>query len=648
MSHAIRALILEDNRSDALPLLSALQNDGFEVEYVHVDSEDDFRRALDQDFDVILSDYSLPQFDALRALAIGRERAPDVPFIMISGTIGEDTAVEVMKAGAADYLLKDRLGRLGGAVARGLELRRVKREKHEAERMAYLRDRAIEACSQAVVIADALSPDMPVLYANQAFEAITGYRRDEVVGRNCRFLQGPETDPAAVTAVRQALLTGRPCAVEILNYRKDGTRFWNALTVAPVRDAAGRVTHFVGTQSDVTEKKTLERQLLQAQKLEAVGRLAGGIAHDFNNLLTIILGYSEFVLSEPHSEEAPELIREIQRAGERAASLTRQLLLFSRKHVAAPQVFNLNEVVNAAQKLLQRLIGDDLRLATDLDPTECYVQADPSQVEQVLMNLVVNARDAMPKGGDVRITTRNVPCGEWANPDPTLSLPGSGSSAEEWVRLSVADTGHGMDEATLQRIFEPFFTTKEGGKGTGLGLSMVFGVIKQAGGAIEVQSRPGAGATFDIYLPSAKEILRRTALSVEYRPPRGSETVLLVEDNADVRSFTRMALEGHGYAVLEADGGPAALELARRHTGPLHLLVTDVVMPEMSGRELAEKLHEEFKQLEVLYVSGFMEEALIHYGVRTGSVAFLQKPFTSGALARRVRDLLDRHPLPAR
>jgi PAS domain S-box-containing protein len=635
MSHPIRALVLEDNRSDALLLLGALRNDGFDVEHVHVESEDEFRRALGQDFDVILSDYSLPQFDALQALAIARERAPDVPFIMISGTVGEDTAVEVMKAGAADYLLKDRLGRLGSAVARALEMRRVKREKQEAERMAYLRGRAIEACSQGVVIADARSPDTPILYANQAFETITGYRRDEVVGRNCRILQGPETDPAAAAAVRQALLTGRPCAVEILNYKKDGTRFWNALTVAPVRDEGGRVTHFVGTQADVTEKKTLERGLLQAQKMEAVGRLAGGIAHDFNNLLTIILGYSEFVLSDPHSDEAPGLIREIQRAGERAASLTRQLLLFSRKHVAAPQVFNLNEVVNAAQKLLQRLIGDDVRLATDLDPAECYVRADPSQIEQVLMNLVVNARDAMPRGGDVRITTRNVPRGAWGNPDL--------AAADEWVRLSVADTGHGMDEATQQRIFEPFFTTKEGGKGTGLGLSIVFGVIKQAGGTIEVQSRPGAGATFDIYLASAQEFLRRTAESVEYRSPRGRETVLLVEDNPEVRSFTRMALEGHGYAVLEAGGGPAALELARKHTGPLHLLVTDVAMPGMTGRELAEKLHEQFGQLEVLYVSGFMEETLIHYGVRTGSVAFLQKPFTSEALAQRVRDLLDNH-----
>jgi PAS domain S-box-containing protein len=635
MSHAIRALILEDNPADVALILRALKNGGFEVEHVHAASGGEFRRALDQEFDVILSEYSLPQFDALEALAVWRERGADVPFIMISRTVGEDTAVEVMKAGAVDYLLKDRLGRLGAAVARALELRRVKREKKVAERMAYLRDRAIEACSQGVVIADALAPDMPVVYANRAFETITGYRRDEVVGRNCRFLQGPETDPAAVAAVRKALQTGRACAVDLFNYRKDGTCFWNALTIAPVRDEAGRVTHFVGTQSDVTEQRALERQLLQAQKMEAVGRLAGGVAHDFNNLLTIILGYSEFVLSDPHSAEAPELIREIQRAGERAASLTRQLLLFSRKHVAAVEVFDVNGVLAAAQKLLQRLIGEDICLATDLDPAKCYVQADPGQVEQVLMNLVVNARDAMPRGGDVRITTRNVSGREWAKPDP--------AAAGDWVRLSVADTGHGMDEATQQHIFEPFFTTKEGGKGTGLGLSIVFGVIKQAGGTVEVRSRPGAGTTFDIYLPSAREIVRGKAEAVEYRSPRGSETVLVVEDNADVRSFTRMALESHGYTVLEADGGPAALAAARGHAGPLHLLVTDVVMPEMSGRELAEKLHEALPRLEVLYVSGFMGEALLHYGVGTGGVAFLQKPFTSVALARRVRDLLDGH-----
>jgi PAS domain S-box-containing protein len=502
--------------------------------------------------------------------------------------------------------------------------------------LLLLLDRAIEACSEGVVIADALSPDMPILYTNPAFETITGYRHDEVAGRNCRFLQGPETDPAAVAAIRTALHASQPCAVEILNYKKDGTRFWNALTIVPVRGEDGRVTHFVGTQTDMTEKKMLERGLLQAQKMETVGRLAGGVAHDFNNLLTIIIGYSEFLLSEPQSEEAPGLIREIQRAGERAASLTRQLLLFSRRSAAAPQVFNLNEVLNAAQKLLQRLIGEDVHLTTDLDPTECYVHADPGQIEQAVMNLVVNSRDALPQGGDVRITTRNVTRNEWAG------VPAS-SPAEEWVRLSVADTGCGMDEATLQRIFEPFFTTREEGKRTGLGLSVVFGVIKQAGGAIEVRSRQGEGAKFDIYLPSAKEILRREAELAENREPRGSETVLLVEDDAEVRSFTRTALEGHGYTVIEADGGPAALKLARRHTGPLHLLVTDVVMPQMSGHELAGKLHEEFKQLEVLYVSGFVEETLVHYGVHTGSVAFLPKPFTTGTLARRVRDLLDSH-----
>jgi two-component system cell cycle sensor histidine kinase/response regulator CckA len=405
-----------------------------------------------------------------------------------------------------------------------------------------------------------------------------------------------------------------------------------------VRDALGEPFGFATVQHDVREMKNLEAHLRQMQRLEALGRLAGGIAHDFNNILSIILSYSTILLAElPAGTPAVEDVQEIHVAGERAARLTRQLLAFSRRQVLEPRIVDLNEVVLGMDKMTRRLLGEDILLKTELSPTLGRVKVDVGQFEQVLLNLAINARDAMPNGGALTIATANVDAG----------APIRGGDGGRCVRLSVSDTGAGMDEATRQRAFEPFFTTKANGKGTGLGLATVFGVIEQSGGRISVSSEPGRGASFVIHLPRCDE--EPTPLRVSLRPAKRtapeSATILLVEDEAQVRKLIRAILSGAGYRVLEAPGPLEALRESEQFPDTIHLLVTDVVMPTMNGRELAELLKRRRQQTKVLYLSGYTEDAIAQHGVVDPSIALLQKPVTPDALLERVREVLDSDPV---
>jgi two-component system cell cycle sensor histidine kinase/response regulator CckA len=388
---------------------------------------------------------------------------------------------------------------------------------------------------------------------------------------------------------------------------------------------------------DVTERKSLEGQLRQSQKMEAIGRLAGGVAHDFNNILTAIAGYSEIL--QARLEQDPSLsayATEIIRAAERASSLTRQLLAFSRKEMMDPRVMELNAVVSDMDRMLRRLIGEDIELVTMLHPNLSRVRADPGQVEQILMNLVLNARDAMPRGGRLVIETRNIGIYE----GQAIGLPEAGAGG--WVELSVADTGIGMDRETQSRLFEPFFTTKEVGKGTGLGLSTVYGIVRRSGGQVTVWSEPGRGATFRVYLPAVDDPAERPATSGgDSAAASGSETVLVVEDEASVRSFIREVLGGRGYALLEARNADEAVAIFERHSEPIHLLVSDVVMPGMGGPELAERLAGVHPETRVLFISGYAREGLFHDGRPGADAAFLAKPFSPEALARAVREILD-------
>jgi two-component system, cell cycle sensor histidine kinase and response regulator CckA len=386
-----------------------------------------------------------------------------------------------------------------------------------------------------------------------------------------------------------------------------------------------------------TTREELEQQLRQSQKMEAIGRLAGGVAHDFNNLLTAINGYSSLALQRANPDDRLRgYLEEIKKAGERAATLTRQLLAFGRKQMLKPVVLNLNDVVSDMNKMLRRLIGEDIRFNARFDPDLKPIKADPGQIEQVLVNLVVNSRDAMPQGGSLTIETANFEI------DAEFAGKHLGMAAGHYVMLAVSDSGCGMDDKTKARIFEPFFTTKEKGRGTGLGLSTVYGIVKQSGGTVWVYSETGKGSVFKVYFPQMQDDAEfPKPVLVETPVPRGSETILLVEDEDVVRGLARKILEQAGYYVLDTRSGDEAIRLCHELPGPIHLLLTDVVMPEKSGKEIAECLAKLRPLTRVLYMSGYTDDAIVHHGVLDSDVEFIQKPFTPVALARRVREVLD-------
>ena len=414
-------------------------------------------------------------------------------------------------------------------------------------------------------------------------------------------------------------------------------RRWYLLHVTPLAVPAGAV---LVSHEDITEQKSLEAQFRQAQKMEAIGRLAGGVAHDFNNLLTIILGYSDMLLSgSPLDESTRDFLAEIKKAGERAAVLTRQLLAFSRKQLLEPAVLDLNQVVADCEKMLKRLLGEDVELVTRLAPDPAQVKADAGQVEQVLMNLVIQARDAMPQGGRLTLETAATSLDE----DQARRHPGV--KPGRYVTLAVSDTGNGMDEAARARLFEPFFPTEEPGRSAGLGLAMVFGFVEQSGGHLTVQSEPGRGATFTLHLPAAEiEPGPDDGPGDETAPPSGWETILLVEDEDGVRALARQILQDRGYTVLDAACGADALALAQRHAGPIHLLIADVVLPDFGGSRLAGQVAALQPDLKTLFISGHADDTMRHHGVGPAHTSFLAKPFTLGALPVKVRQILDQRP----
>jgi two-component system, cell cycle sensor histidine kinase and response regulator CckA len=511
-------LHLEDDPRDSRLIQRELDSLGLVCDFERVETEADFRAAIARGgFDLILADHSLPSFDALAALAIAREQVPNLPFICVSGSLGEELAIEALKHGATDYVLKQRLSRLAPAVRRALQeaAERANRQRAEAE------------------------------------------------------------------------------------------------------------------------VKDLEARLRQSQKLEAVGQLAGGIAHDFNNLLTVINGYCErLIASAGEAGPARHDLDVIHKAGRRAASLTSQLLAFSRRQMLQPRVIELNATVRDIEKLLRRVIGESINMTTTLDPALDATRADPGQIEQVLMNLAINARDAMPDGGTLTIATTNLAVPE----DASADLPPG-----RYVQLSVRDTGHGMDEETLTHIFEPFFTTKEVGKGTGLGLPTVYGIVMQSGGHITVESAPNEGTAVHVYLPRVDPVAAASAAAAP--PPaaaRGHETLLLVEDEELVRGLVREFLESAGYTVIEAGDAETALRLVETGGAPaLDMLVTDIVLPGMNGAQLAERLKPIVPGLKTLFVSGYPGTTAIRQAAFDPGIAFLSKPFSRLVLTEKVREILD-------
>jgi PAS domain S-box-containing protein len=490
----------------------------------------------------------------------------------------------------------------------------------------------IAASPTAIIVLDLKSR---VTVWNPAAARLFGWSEAEVLGQALPTVPDEEMDARAHLDFQWKAGEAVTDA-QVRRRRKDGSVVVVSLSVAPLRDAAGRVYGSIGSLVDITERVRLEDQLRQAHKMEAVGRLAGGIAHDFNNLLTVLSGRSELLLDRLGPDDPLRRdVELIHRTSGRAAGLTRQLLAFGRKQMLQPEVLDLNAMVSATERMLRGLIGENIEMVTVLAPDIGCVKVDPGQMDQILVNLVLNARDAMPAGGRLTIETANTDLDASAIRMHIEARPGP------YVMLAVSDTGLGMDDDTRAQVFEPFFTTKEPGKGTGLGLATVYGIVKQSGGDIWVYSERGRGTTFKVFLPRVEDAATRTSTDGVAAPRGGEETVLLVEDAEGVRDFAREILEGHGYRVLEAGDPVEALALAERHAGRIDLLATDVVMPKMSGRSLAERLMKRRPDVRVLYLSGYTEDAIVHHGVLDPGIPFLPKPFTPAALARKVREVLD-------
>jgi two-component system, cell cycle sensor histidine kinase and response regulator CckA len=773
MTEAIHVLIVEDLPTDAELTEREIRKVLDPCRFMRVETREEYIVALEE-FQpaLIVSDFKLPRFDGLSALNLALERCPDVPFIIVTGSMNEDTAVDCMKAGAWDYVIKEHVKRLGSAIEGALDRQRLWKKRKQAEReleaseMRYRR--LFQAAKDGILIVDADSGK--IVDVNPFLIELTGYSHQEFLGEHVWEI-GPFKDVATSREefgklrsehyVRYEDLPlqtrdGRSIDVEFVSNvysvagkdviqcnirdvterkraeRRDQERratlnavmessdspifavdrafcytgfnrahanvvkalygvdvqlgakiaepqtvseeweivkknlerglqgetvFESAamgdegksrryfeVTYNPVRTDAGDIVGASVFARDVTQRKRmdlereqLERQLRVSQKMEAIGSVASGVAHDFNNLLSVILSYTGMALDDSkYDDDLHEGLLEVRHAANRAAALTRQLLAFSRNQVLRPVTLNLNEIAAGVERMLRRVLRENIEFALVLAPDLGMTVADPGQIEQVLMNLVVNARDAMPDGGSITIETSNVRLDEEYAESQFDVIPGS------YVQFLVRDTGHGMDEQTRARIFEPFFTTKDKDKGTGLGLSTVYGIVKQSNGNIWVDSVPGQGTTFRICLPrDFMGTATRTGPPMAIRRRRGSETILVVDDDETVRNVACKTLEKVGYTVLCAEGRDEALQIFTRHSGKVQLLLTDVVMPYMSGLVLADDLLKLRPSIKILYMSGYTENAVVCDGVVGAGVQFIAKPFTSGELMAKVREVLD-------
>ncbi len=578
--------------------------------------------------ELVVTDVMMPRLDGfglLRALR-GSPKTALIPVIVVSARAGEDAAVEGREMGADDYLVKPFAARdLVARVRAHLETARARTSALRASETRFRR------LAESGIIGIAVSSaDGRVLEANDAFLGIVGHSREDLLdGAVVAKLLGTFD-----VAVDGAALETQSRAREGEYLRRDGRRVPVLVAVASLENGDN-----ISISLDLSDRKRVEAQLGQAQKMEAVGRLAGGVAHDFNNLLSVVLGYAELVIADLQPDEPIRAdVEEIRVAAVRATELTRQLLAFSRQQVLEPKVLSLHRIVLDLERMLRRLLGADVDLTTLHDPDLWNVVADPGQVEQIVMNLAVNARDAMPGGGKLTMQLGNVELDEdYASVHHDVR-PGP------HVLFAVSDTGVGMDTTTQARIFEPFFTTKAKGKGTGLGLATVFGIVKQSGGHIWVYSEPAKGTTFKVYFPRAANVAHGAKPSE--RPPReiarGTETILLVDDDAQVRVLARNVLRRSGYVVLEAANGGEALLICEQHGAKIDLLLTDVVLPLLSGRQIAERLKAMRPALRVLFMSGYTDDAVLQHGVLDSGVAYLQKPLTPAGLTRKVREVLER------
>ena len=638
---SLRILLLEDVAMDAEIVEYELRKANIAFETLRVDTGEAFEASLGTfQPDLILSDYTLPRFDGMAALERARRWAPTVPFIIVTGSINEETAVRCMKAGATDYLLKNNLARIGPAIESALERESAMGERRLAEaalRRSEANLRAIfDNTLQAFILADRWG-------RIHAMNAVAARFVHDLVGDP--VAEGDEIPEFvhASDAFGRALAGERVTEERSIVGRDGLERFYEA-TCTPVLDDSRGVIGVCLSAVDITERRHVEENLRRAERMQATGRLAGGVAHEVNNMMTAVMGFGEFLLRSLEEGDTRRAdVQEILKAAHRAADVTRQLLAFSRQQFLQPRVLDLNALVAGLEPMLRRSLRENHRLTIRLTPDIGCVRADASQVEQVILNLAFNARDAMPEGGRILLETDVAELDPaYAARHPTLHLP-----TGPYLMLAVSDSGHGMEPATLARIFEPFFTTKPVGQGTGLGLSTAYGIVKQSSGFIWAYSEPGEGTTFKVYLPRVAVQADTECAPVPVVPEGGAETVLVVEDETVVRDLACRSLRHFGYTVLEARHGAEALELVERNGRTLDLVLTDLAMPEMGGRELALRLARVAPGLPVLYMSGYTGEDIEARGLLPPGSPLQTKPFSPEVLAARVRQVLDARVRPA-
>jgi two-component system cell cycle sensor histidine kinase/response regulator CckA len=640
MGQPLRLLHLEDDPDYSSLLGSKLAAEGIEAELLCVKTKGDFQAALDRGgYDLIIADYSLPDYNGIEAVKLAEQKSPGTPILLVSGTIGEEAAIESLKAGATDYVLKQWPERLVPAVRRALREAEERKSRLLAESRLVRREKLFRALSEnALDVVSVLDREGNLRYNSPSALKVLGYQPEELVGQN-GFALIHEDDVATARGEFQKCVEN-PGQTAIAKFRarhRDGSWVYLETVCKSFLDDP-EIAGVVVNSRDVTERHKLEEQLLHSQKMEAIGLLAGGVAHDFNNILTVIQGHASLLRA---AEKLPEAQRasvdQIYQAAERAAGLTRQLLTFSRRQVIQPKPLDLNTVLGNMTKMLGRILGEDIALQFNYSAGQPWVHADEGMMEQVVMNLAVNSRDAMPAGGKltIQITVADLKAADLArHPE---GRPG------KYVCFSVSDTGSGIKPDVLPHIFEPFFTTKAVGKGTGLGLATVYGIVKQHGGWITVQSGVGQGTTFQVYLPAINAAAGKTLdTTADEALPRGTETILVVEDEAPVRELVSSILTTLGYRILEAATGVKALEVWREHHNEIDLLLTDIVMPDgMTGRDLAEKIQAEKPSLKAIYTSGYSSDIVGRDFVLREGLNYLQKPFVPPKLARAVRKCLD-------
>jgi two-component system cell cycle sensor histidine kinase/response regulator CckA len=635
----LRVLIVEDREDDLLLLLEELDRSGYTVTHTRVETPTALRAALssNEKWDLVLSDFSLPTMTAHDVLTLVNSIRPHLPCIVLSGTITEESAVHVLRAGARDFVVKERMTRLVPAIEREL------RESVERRRLLASEASLLESRERMQFALEAVGVGTWELHVQDGrmiwsgvMERLHGLQPGTFAGTLDALVRAihPDDRKDVLERVTDAQRTRGDSRIEYRTEWPDGSMHWIAGIGRILSDDHGRPVKAVGVGMDVTAQKRLEEQFLQAQKMESIGNLAGGIAHDFNNLLTIISGECELVASRVGTDaDAAASLDAIRSAAVSATALTRQLLTFSRRQVVMPRVLNLNTAITGFGKILRRLVEENVHLDFRLAASLPSVRADHGQIEQVLLNLVANARDAMVDGGTMTIQTAHVNVSaEDAEARPELP-------AGSYVELSVIDTGSGIPADVQAHLFEPFFTTKPAGRGTGLGLATVHGIVKQSGGHIFVQSEPGAGATFRIYLPVATGDTSVAAPVQATRPAdlRGSETILVVEDNAALRRLAERILRSYGYRVLVAASGEQAQQICVEHSGPISVVLTDVVMPDQSGPTIAGWICRHFPDTKVIYMSGYTGQDARVVGQGHG---FVQKPFTGAQLVGAIRDVL--------